>query len=208
MFFNIFIDQHFIKDNKDVFLSYDTCKAFLLSMGWTAKGNFEESIFSKTERRLKDFRDWLGEQYSHRQFSDIKRWIELVSDYAEKNFSNRFIFSELYMLNYDEFRNWIDTIVEDIGIPMVFNKNQQCISKLPEEFETEQFLQFFVMLNFMDYVCSNMSCCPIAEYCKTSSPIYEEDVCMKDPLSTVNRDEICHFALFLKSYGFDKVAFK
>lgn len=126
-------------------LKYDTCKDLLLNLGWSARGHNDESIFIKRKRRLNDFRDWLTNLFSHRQFSDIKKWVEFVSNYVEMNLSNGFIISELYLLNYEEFRVRIDKIANDVGIPMIFNKNNLCISSLPEGYEREQFLQFFVM---------------------------------------------------------------
>lgn len=211
MFFNYFVEQQIISENKEKFLSYDTCKEFLLTLPWAAKGGGPiETIFSKTKRRLDDFKKWLGYQYQHRQFSDIKKWVEYVSDYAEKNFSNRFIFSELYQLDYDEFRNRLDKYVEDIGVPMLFNKKHQWISKLPDGYDREQFLMFFIFLGFLNYISSTGTSCPIADYCKadSSSSLFDKSTCLTDPISSVKRRDLCPFALFLKSYGFDSITFK
>jgi hypothetical protein len=209
MLFNFLVNQQLINDNKEEFLSYEKCKEFLLGIGWTARGDFKESIFSKTKRRLENFREWLGNQYRHSQFEDIKKWVENVSRYVEDNLANRLIFSELYTLNTEEFINRIEGLIEDIGIPMLFNNKEECVSMLSKNYDAKQFFHFYVLLKFMEYINSKNCFCPIALYChNNNSDIFERHICLENPLASVDRDDICPFADFLNSYGFDKVTFK
>lgn len=203
MFLELFINQEIINKNKDVFLSYSKCKEFLLGMGWLSRGNFKESIFSKTKRRLDDFTIWLSNQYKHKQFSDIKKWVNFVTEYTEKFLSNRFILSELYELDSEEFTKNINTICSDLGVPLLFNNKLEFASMLPIEYEMEQFIQFYVMLKFMDYIESDEDGCPVADFCKANLNLFRKE-CLIDPLTNIEKQTMCPFLLFIKSYGFDQ----
>jgi len=53
-------NQNLIMDHKDKFCDYDACSQYLLGIGWKSKGGFDESILTKTERRLNDLRERLS----------------------------------------------------------------------------------------------------------------------------------------------------
>jgi hypothetical protein len=206
-FFELMTNQQIIDNNRNIFLSYDSCKETLMHLGWYSRGDFNESIFSKTKRRLNDFRNWLGNQYSHKQFADINKWVDYVSSYVETKLSNRFFFSELYYKDLDEFEDTFNKIVEDLGIPLIFNNEHECAFMLPAGFEPEHFDQFYVMQKFMRYITSTDDRCPIGDFCKRNTALSQKE-CIEDPFYAVSRDVLCPFTLFVKSYGLHLVDIK
>ena len=101
---NLFINQKLIENNKEVFKNYDECAISLLGLGWQSKGGFDETIFSKTKRRLRDLNERMALLYPHRQFDSMKKWIENTIKICNTNLSNRFIISSLYNLEREEDR--------------------------------------------------------------------------------------------------------
>jgi hypothetical protein len=199
---------YLVNSNKEVFLSYLKCKEVLLNIGWESRGDFKESILSKTQRRLNDFSEWLNNQYQHKHYSEIRKWIYQVSTYTKEKLSNRFIFTEFYNMNYFEFINSMNMIIKDIGIPLIFNNKQECACLLPKGYEPEPFTQFYVMLKFLSYMSSEEDKCPLIDFCNSNYESKSQPKCYTNPLSFVKEEELCPLALFMKSFGFHQVDFK
>lgn len=206
MFMRQFIEQKLIIENKDKFLSYDVCSSFLLQIGWASCGGFSESIFTKTERRLNDFKNRLSAQYQHQQFDSVKLWIENVSDYCKNYLSNQFIISNFFTMEFNDFADAINNIIDAIGIPIIENKQHIFMHMLPPNYDTKQFVQFYILSQFMNSIHFNRSQCPIVEFCTANIATHNKSC--TDQLSDIFKTEVlCPYALFLKSYGFHEVEF-
>lgn len=202
---NMFIKQELIEHNQPNFLNYDICTQFLLGVGWESNGGFSESIQSKTERRLNDFVHTLIALYPHRQFDSIKEWIVSTNKFCKSNLSNKFVISSLYNLSKDGLFQFIEHMLCAVGIPMVIFKDDTITtSMLPPQYEANQFVEFYVLLSFVEWVKNNERGCPIRRIC-------EKNYNMCQPVCSVNPTTFsgeCWFRLFLQSYGFDQYSFE
>lgn len=202
-----FFESGFVKNNKSRFTSYEYCKKFLLGNGWESIGGFKETIFSKTRRRLNDFNRRLTSQYQHPQYSEIRKWVNLVSVYIDKKLSNRLILSEFYTMSYEQLIESINEIIKDIGIPLIFNKKKKCICMLPVEFKPQPFTQFYVMSHFLQFMNTSDNECPMIDFCNENFEMKSQDKCHTSPLLFVKEKQLCPLALFMYSYGFGNVNF-
>jgi hypothetical protein len=95
----VHILEELVTKQPELFKDYDKCSSILLRLQWESNGGFKETIFTKTERRLIDLKQSLAEKYSNSNFISISAWIDHVIEFSKKNLSNRFIFSELFMMD-------------------------------------------------------------------------------------------------------------
>ena len=202
-----FFESGFIKNNKSWFASYPSCKEFLLGHGWESNGGFKETIFSKTRRRLNDFNQWLINQYQHIHYTEIRKWVNHVSEYIDEKLSNQLILSEFYTMNYEKFIESMNAIIKDIGIPLLFNNKKKCACMLPIGYEPQPFTQFYVMLHFLQFMNTSDNECPLIGFCNENFELKSQDKCHAAPLLLVKDEELCPLALFMKSYGFGSVDF-
>lgn len=202
MLINIFFNQEIIMKNRNQFTDYEKCTSFLLSLGWQSKGGFDETILTKTERRLNDFRERLSQLYPHRQFGDIKKWIVATNAFCKEKLSNKFIISSLYKMSKDKLHEFIEEIVNIVGIPVIIFKDASIsTSLLPEHYHSEQFIEFYVIKMFMQWVCTNTKCCPMFDICSKNYGLCQE-ICITNPIAYSGE---CIFKIFLQSYCFDKL---
>ncbi len=196
-FINIFINQKLIMDQKDKFCDYDVCSEYLLGIGWQSNGGFNESIFTKTERRLNDFRERLSLLYPHRQYSSIREWILKTNNYCKNELSNRFIVSSLYNMTVVYLYEFIDRLIAAIGIPVIiFEDNTVTSSMLPSQYVPDQFIEFYMIGQYVEWISTNEDSCPIYDICNKNFGLCK-DICFTNPVAY--SDE-CKFKQFLKSY--------
>lgn len=196
-----FFDSNIIKNNKNIFTDYTKCYDLLLHhSSWTATGGFNETIISKTIRRLEDFKVTLTNHFSAPQFNTIIHWLETVADYVGRRFVNRFIFSDIYHMNFQELLDSISNIIDSIGLPMILNKANKCISLLPGCNDPLPFIQFYVLQNFLIYIESKKQSCPIYDLCIANAYIAQNS-CKTSPCLSINNDVDCPYSLFLRSYS-------
>lgn len=198
--FFIIIEQ-LVKTNPIFFESYELCKLTLLNLQWNATGGFNETIFSKTERRLRDLSNSLSEKYQNNNFDQIKKWIDLIINFSKNELAGRFIFTELFLMNVDEFRGKITFFIQEIGIPMVFNNKDECISLLPKSFNQNDFIPLYVANKFMHFTSTKETCCPMLSFCKNGSESIINERCTENPISRATEEYLCPFGAFVKSYG-------
>ncbi|EGR2127607.1 hypothetical protein V5H16_17300 [Vibrio cholerae] len=201
----IVLFKEVVGHHPDKFEHYDICKTFLLNLGWTAVGTGNDTIFTKSTRRLTQLRDSLKKKYAN-EFGSIRDWVDLVVDYSEKNFANRFIFSEFLLMTNEQFFNYINKCIRDIGIPLVFNDNDECISLLSERFEQDEFLQLYVAYNFMNYAMTNQDHCSLYNYCNKNRHSIINSKCLNDPISRANEQSLCPMGQFVQKNDFHLIS--
>lgn len=197
------LTEDFKKDQSPL-SDYDSCKKLLLELSWISVGTGFDNIFTKSKRRLSALMDSLKDKYENR-FENIDNWINLVINYSDLNFSNRFIFSELLRMNDQDFYKFINECISDIGIPLVFNKKAECISLLPDRFDKDEFLHLYVSFNFMNYVSSSQSHCGLYQYCQTNDRKLLNEKCVNNPIEKALEQKLCPMGQFVKKYGFHQV---
>lgn len=200
---SVLIDS--IKATPEHFNSYETSKNLLLRTMWNSTGGFSETMFTKTERRLKDLQESLNGKYANENFIQIQKWISLIINFSKKELSNKFIFTELFMLDKNEFNKKISFFLKQIGIPMVFNNKDECTSLLPEDFNQNDFIPLYIVNKFMSFSLSNESVCPLKQFCTTSLNEIIDYNCTNNLKMRANTKELCNFGVFIKSYGLHNI---
>lgn len=178
--------------------SYDEIYDYLLFSTTITRDGQSETLIAKTQRRLMQFADELQLQYSG--FDEIKNWILKVNNFVEHKLSGRFIFSDLYKMNRDEMFKFINDVIYCIGIPLVMNSRKKCISIHSNDIEVSQFIQFYILQNFIYFVKSQQTKCPIYNFCKANGGICNEN-CIVNKQMTITGNENCYYRRFLEQHG-------
>lgn len=201
MLIKIFFEDNLILSNPKSFTDYSSCSDFLLNMGWISNGGFSESVMSKTDRRLNDFVNSLTAVYPQKQFDSIKDWIITTNNICKTTLANKFLLSSLYNLSKEELLYFIKHMIDKIGIPLIlFNDNTITSALLPSHYDQDQFVDFYVMQQFVFWMEDNQKICPIKDICKANYSFYSPN-CNRNPL---NANTECIFSQFLHSYGLDQ----
>ncbi|MCI9079284.1 MAG: hypothetical protein HFH68_10240 [Lachnospiraceae bacterium] len=178
--------------------SYEEIYNYLLfSMTITRDGQ-SEILIAKTQRRLIQFASELQLQYSG--FDEIKKWILKVNSFIEHKLSGRFIFSDIYKMDSDEMFRFIKEIICCIGIPLVMNSRKKYISINSNDIEVSQFIQFYILQNFIYFIKSDQLKCPIYNFCKANGGICNEN-CIINKHMTIKGNKNCYYRRFLEQYG-------
>ncbi|WP_045484931.1 hypothetical protein [Vibrio owensii] len=204
----MFLMNDVLKKSTEYLISFNICKSLLLSIKWNCKSGISETLYSKTERRLSDLSNSLGEKYNNRNFSSIQDWIDLVISYSKDEFANRFIFTELFMLDNESFKGTVSKHVKNIGIPLVFNNKDECVSLLPKEFEQHQFIQLYTAHQFMNFIAKKDNSCELHSFCSSNRPSIIDNDCVSNAIMRANCKELCPFGAFVKSYGLHDISWK
>lgn len=178
--------------------SYEDIYNFLLLSTTLTRDGQSETLTDKTQRRLIQFTDELQLQYSG--FDEIKKWILKVNDFVKNKLSRRFIFSDIYKMNNDEMLNFINDVIYSIGIPLVMNSRKKYISIHSNDIDVSQFIQFYILQNFIYFVKSEQTQCPIYNFCKVNDGICNEN-CIINKQMTIKGNGNCYYIRFLKQHG-------
>lgn len=184
--------------------SYEEIYKRLLKLEFVTRDGHRERLIDKTQRRLKQFTDELGEQY--RGFDEIRSWLLKVNDFAEGELFGRFIFADMYRMEKDEFDRFIHSVIRRIGVPLVMNLKKECVSLQANEKDVSQFVQFYILQRFIQFVSSDSWECPICDFCKGNGGVCSEN-CTHDFRIAIEENQDCYFSRFLKSYGLSDIAF-
>lgn len=184
--------------------SYVDIYNFLLFSDTVTRDGHSESLTSKTQRRLKQFANMLRIQYSC--FDEIEKWILKINDFVERELSERFIFSDMYKMENDEFFKFINSVIYHIGVPLVMNSKKKYISMQSNKIEESQFIQFYILQNFISFANFKIKTCPIYDFCKANGGICNEN-CTLNQEMLIKGNENCYYTKFLESYGLSDVKF-
>ena len=189
-------------------LSYNQVYKILSSLEFESVDGVKEKINHKTNRRLKQFEDELSSHYTN--FIGIRNWIEKVSNFAETELANRFIFSDMYKMDTSKFEEKISWIISSIGLPLVMNNKEECVSLQSSHDNVDEFIQFYIFQKFFDYVLSGdkkTNACPIYSFCKSNG-----DICDEQCNCNLQKEQLevkkCSYFGFLKSYGLTDIEVK
>ncbi len=184
--------------------SYDKIYNKLLSLSTATRDGYVESLTNKAQRRLKQFANELLIQYSN--FDEIGKWLLKINDFVERKLSGRFIFSDMYKMENEDFYKFIDSIIHQIGIPLVMNSKLKYVSIQSNQVEVSQFIQFYILQNFISFASSKKEVCPIYHFCKANDRIYNEN-CILNPQKIIIGNKDCYYAKFLESYRLFDIKF-
>lgn len=182
------------------FYHFDFLEYVLQRLLWGSRGGFEETIHTKVQRRLIDLRNFLDKKYPSEQFRDISDWIDDVITYISDNLKGRLYFSELYEKNKEELLAEVDMLVDTLGIPLIFNAQEEHISLLPEKYTKDSFIQFYASYKFNEFLKNTDKTCPMCSFCESSNPSIMSYDCANDVIRRVADDNQCPFGSFIYNH--------
>lgn len=178
--------------------SYKEIYDYLLKLETVTRDGQIESLLAKAQRRLKQFADELCTQYNG--FDEIEKWIEKASSFVEHNFSGKFIFSDIYVMDRDKVFEFVEEVISCIGIPLVINSRDKYISIQSNEIEVSQFIQFCILEKFQSFVQSKGEKCPIYNFCQANGGTCNEK-CIINKQKIIRGNENCYYRKFMETYG-------
>lgn len=182
------------------FFHFDFLEYVLHRLLWGARGGFEETMHTKAERRLSTIKDYIDKKYPVEHFRDISDWFGDVITYVSDNLKGRFYFAELYFKSKEDFLVEIDKLMGAIGVPLVFNSLAEHVSLLPEKYNKDSFIQFYVSFKFNEFLTHSDQTCPVCSFCENSSPDLMTPDCEVDVMRKISDDNQCPFGQFLNNH--------
>lgn len=184
----------------EILLNQETIEHSLKLIQWHSTGGFQETIKTKTQRRLAEIKTALDERFHHRNFSSISTWIDDVINFISENTCGELFFTELYKMNEAEFFTTISQILQTIGAPLVFNIKEECISILPVKYDNQQFIQFYAAHKFMDFIKNTHGTCPMCAFCENGPEGIMNDNCIQNAVLRGSDELLCPFGQLIKTY--------
>lgn len=177
--------------------SYEEIYKYLLCSETVTRDGYSESLTNKTQRRLEQFANELYIQYGG--FDEIRKWILKVNNFVEVKLKGRFIFSDLYKMDNNEVHKFINDVIHQIGVPLVMNSKEKYISIQSNKIETLQFVQFYILQNFINFVLGKGEKCPIYDFCKENWGICNAN-CILNNQNSIKGSRNCYYRKFLENY--------
>ena len=177
--------------------SYEEIYKYLLCSETVTRDGYSESLTNKTQRRLEQFANELYMQYGG--FDEIRKWILKVNNFVEVKLKERFIFSDLYKMDNNEVHKFINDAIHQIGVPLVINSKEKYISIQSNKIETLQFVQFYILQNFINFVLGKEKKCPIYDFCKENWGICNAN-CILNNQNSIKGSRNCYYRKFLENY--------
>ena len=177
--------------------SYEEIYKYLLYSETVTRDGYSESLANKTQRRLKQFANELYMQYNG--FDEIRKWILKVNNFVEDKLKERFVFSDLYKMYNNELHKFINDVIHQIGVPLVMNSKEKYISIQSNKIETSQFIQFYILQNFINFVQVKGTECPIYDFCKENWEICNDN-CTLNNQNSIKGNRNCNYRKFLETY--------
>lgn len=178
----------------------------LLAKNWTAKGQPQETIAGKLNRRFKELRGLLLSKFPRKSFPAVYDWIDKTIDYVSAQVAGKLLFARLYAMDANSFHLCMTTYLHVIGIPLIMNRHHELGSSIGGEEAKDQFIQLLLAFEFNDYLKSDALTCPLLSQCERyASNLVDED-CDNGPFRRAQDDQHCPFAAFVKAHGIDKLS--
>lgn len=179
---------------------------FLENLTWIAAGRPFETIDQKLDRRLNELLELLAERFPEVSFQTINNWLTQTIQYVRTNLAGVGLFAKLYQMETGEFKMAFSSIINEIGIPLIINRNDEFGTSLGNEETKNEFIQLLLAYEFSDYLKRSDQTCPMYSNCERDRPeIMEEDVCMNAPFRKASRDDLCPFGAFIKAHQLDTI---
>ncbi|MGY0782085.1 hypothetical protein ACW7BC_29760 [Azospirillum argentinense] len=205
---NLFVTVvRYVKDNSclDLLSSYEGASHLLNNLKWNSVGGFSETATSKTVRRLRDLKDSLEDRFISDDTSAVRCWLANVIEYASNMINNRLYFSEIYQDTRKSALIKISDHINDIGVPLVFNKRMEFISLVPNKNVEDQFLNLYFSFLFVNFVREEKKReCPACRFCITNYEDIFDERCKNDPLTRWRVDFDCPMGALLRRYHSNK----
>lgn len=181
-------------------LEINSIYALLKNYQWNSAGGFSENIDSKIQRRLAEIKTALNERFYGGNFSSISMWVDDVINFASLEITGKLFFSDIYRMEEQDFFDEITRLIEIIGVPLIFNNKEECISLLSEKYDNNQFIQFYAAFNFMEFIKKEHGTCPMCGFCENSNEDIMDNNCFENAVTRGISDLLCPFGQLIKTY--------
>lgn len=138
----------------------------LLNTANVSNDGVVETIKNKIARRSKDLLKTIHSFYT--QSAKLNCWLEKIYNYAQEHFAFNFVFTRMYMMSNRCFKEYIDKLIQEIGYPLIINKNEKIINT---DAETNDFEYLYIIESFINFIKEKQlskKSCPIARFCKSN----------------------------------------
>lgn len=179
---------------------------FLKTLNWNAAGRPPETIDQKLDRRLSGLLEYLSGRFPETSFQTINDWLTQTIKYVRTNLAGVGLFAKLYQMEREEFNRAFSSILEEVGIPLLINRNDELGTSLGSEDTKNEFIQLLLAYEFSDYLKRSDQTCPMYSNCERDRPeIMEEEVCMNAPFRKAFKADLCPFGAFVKTHQLDTI---
>lgn len=192
-----------LEDVEKCFFNFDFIAYVLPRLLWGARGGFNETMHTKSQRRLASIQDYLNKKYPTEHFQEISSWVGDVIAYVSENLKGRFYFAELYYMEKEEFLGEIDKLMREIGVPLVFNSIGEHVTLLPDKYNKDSFIQFYASYKFNDFLTHTEQTCPMCDFCERSNADMMNSDCVDNVIRKVSENNECPFGQFLNNHKID-----
>lgn len=199
------IELAFSGENQKLLFNSATIDSTLKATGWSSAGGFNETIKSKVQRRLGMLSDELKKRFHLNNFASISSWIDDVLAIVESDFCGELFFTELYRMNSASFFSTMTVLIETIGMPIIFNDDDEMVSLLPEKYDADQFIQFYAAQKFLHFVAHNGRTCPLIALCENNNQEIINDDCYKNAIIRGLDEELCPFGQLVHTYNLHNI---
>jgi hypothetical protein len=172
---------------------------------WIAAGRPFETVQEKLGRRYLELTTSMLYKFPDQAFPAVYSWLGHTMGYAQSELAGRSIFASLYALETTEFRREMSSIVGNIGIPLLVNRNGDIGTSLGEEDSKDQFIQLLLAYEFSEYLTRADMQCPMCNVCEKHQPGLMNSNCLDAPFRRAHDDELCPFGAFAKTHGISDV---
>ncbi|WP_426078830.1 hypothetical protein [Janthinobacterium sp. PSPC3-1] len=184
----------------------DTFIELLFNYQWVAVSRPYESMANKLKRRYGALRASLQHQFPETSSPLIHAWLGEALDYAQRKIGGFSLFSTFYAMSTERFKGKLSSVISNLGIPLIVNKNGELGSSLGDESSKSEFIQLLLAYQFSEYVKSDEIACPMYSTCKQDNPeLIDEVDCNEGPFRRASDEELCPFGLFVKKMGLSTV---
>ena len=199
------IELAFSGENQKLLFDSATIDSTLKALGWSSVGGFNETIKSKVQRRLGMLNNELKKRFHLNNFESISSWVDDVLAFVESDFCGELFFTQLYRMDQGSFFSTITVLVEKIGMPIIFNDNDEMITLLPEKYDGDQFIQFYAAQKFLDFVAHEGKTCPLLAICETNNQRIVNDDCYNNAIIRGLDEELCPFGQLVSTYNLHNI---
>lgn len=139
--------------------------------------NFDNIYNDMRSKQLESLIAIFNEQYKHHQFETIRKWLNNIVNYVNKNIKTAYYFHSLYQLDAEDFVNKISILIENIGAPILINNKKHFYNlNNRKKYIDKDFIYMWALYNYKNYLRDSQLFCPMSAYCKEiDNNIFDED---------------------------------
>ncbi|WP_152601345.1 hypothetical protein [Erwinia oleae] len=195
---------YFSEEHKAEILHQDQSGAsysFFKKIVWNAKGGFSDSVETKAKRRREQLIDSFSACYCNEEFSKAREWLVFTLNYDFTSSAGVFFFYSLYNLDPLMLRLKLESIFNDVGLPVFLSSTGEKRTLLPERFNTSCFSHLHISGLLIKAFTDAEEECPMLRYDLCPGSRENHCWCQKDFLQILSLKEPCPMTQLLDKLG-------